>query len=260
MGANAEAGVIVTRGHASSTGRLLLLAAGLAVFSGCSIQPPTVAHVHVGHSITAWRDTPNENGLLVTAELAADRLVSESRKAEEQCDDLPKVRKTTTKIIGLVEPSVTYSGKPGQQYGLKRAIQGTVDHLGFAVESDDASDNLRRWIPEITERADEIVERTDEILVLGPALYSSRSTEESCAIAGEIHSVADTIVDGSPSQAYGLVQLRQDIVDMIGEERPRYKTVDSWYLLNIVRLPNGRWDFVQRKDDAGGGGNGGSGY
>jgi hypothetical protein len=30
---------------------------------------------------------------------------------------------------------------------------------------------------------------------------------------------------------------------MIARERPAYRTVDQWYLFNLVRLPNGRWVF-----------------
>jgi len=45
--------------------------------------------------------------------------------------------------------------------------------------------------------------------------------------------------------------LRRDLVDMINREDPPYRTVDEWYLFNLVRLPSGLWVF----DKLGRGGN-----
>ena len=56
---------------------------------------------------------------------------------------------------------------------------------------------------------------------------------------------------GSIALDYGVAQLRRDLVDMINRETPPYRTVDDWYLFNLVRLPNGLWVF----DKLGRGGN-----
>jgi hypothetical protein len=40
-----------------------------------------------------------------------------------------------------------------------------------------------------------------------------------------------------------LTQLRGQLLAMIARENPPYRTVDEWYLFNLVRLPNGRWVF-----------------
>ena len=60
----------------------------------------------------------------------------------------------------------------------------------------------------------------------------------------------DGVVGSAPSE-YGLLQLRKELQDMIGREKPPYVTVDQWYLFNLVRLPNGKWVF----DKFGRGGN-----
>ena len=66
---------------------------------------------------------------------------------------------------------------------------------------------------------------------------------------------------------YGLMQLRRDIESMIAREDPPYATVTSWYLFNLIRLPDGSWIFRKRHttsaaDDpyGSGGGGGGGGY
>jgi hypothetical protein len=37
--------------------------------------------------------------------------------------------------------------------------------------------------------------------------------------------------------------LRAEVQAMLSRETPAYRTVDQWYLFNLVRLPNGRWVF-----------------
>jgi len=240
--------------------RLFLIGALLFWATGCSLKPPTIAHVHIGHSITSWRDTPSKEGLLVTAERDAEKVVTAAKGAEQNCLDLGQAREATNEVVALIDPPVPYAGKPGQSYGLRRAVVGSINHLAFAAESDDASTNVRLSVPTITDRAGGIVERIDEILFLSPAIESARSSEETCAITAEIRGLSESVVDGSATQQYGLAQMRQDVVSMIDEESPAYTTVDTWYLLNIVRLPSGKWGFVQTQDDVGGGGGGGGGY
>ena len=48
---------------------------------------------------------------------------------------------------------------------------------------------------------------------------------------------------GSTPAEFGMAQLRQEFDAMIARESPPYRTVDQWYLFNLVRLPSGRWVF-----------------
>jgi hypothetical protein len=118
--------------------------------------------------------------------------------------------------------------------------------MEFAAESDDASKNVRDSVPRIAERTNEIIGRCEEVRVLGEAVLVSASQVESSTLAGEIQGLSELITDGSPKGAYGLAQLRGEIEAMIGRESPPYTTVDTWYLLNLVRLPSGKWDFAQQ--------------
>jgi hypothetical protein len=72
-------------------------------------------------------------------------------------------------------------------------------------------------------------------------------------LAGEIGKLAgqnldgedadgDGVVGASPRE-FGMRQLRRELDGMIARERPPYRTVDQWYLFNLVKLPNGRWVF-----------------
>ena len=48
---------------------------------------------------------------------------------------------------------------------------------------------------------------------------------------------------------YSLKQFRKDIQAMVNKEQPAYTTVDSYYLFNLIRLPNGKWAFSSKAND-----------
>jgi hypothetical protein len=50
-------------------------------------------------------------------------------------------------------------------------------------------------------------------------------------------------VIGSIPEEFGLIQVQQDLMTILGRENPPYVTVDTWYLFNLVRLPSGEWIY-----------------
>ena len=40
----------------------------LVTLSSCTTRPPTIAHVHIGHALTGWVETPDSKGFFVVAE------------------------------------------------------------------------------------------------------------------------------------------------------------------------------------------------
>ena len=85
--------------------------------------------------------------------------------------------------------------------------------------------------------------------------------KEASLLVEELSKAAGANVEGADSKGtgakgsipadYGMAQLRAEVQAMIARENPPYRTVDDWYLFNLVRLPNGRWVF----DKLGRGGN-----
>ena len=114
----------------------------------------------------------------------------------------------------------------------------------------------------------------DLITALSRDINRSASLQEAELLAPEIEMLAranlhgedldgDGRIGSSPDE-YGLLQLRRDIESMIAREDPPYATVSSWYLFNLIRLPDGSWIFRNRyanevDDPYGGGGGGGGG-
>lgn len=233
----------------AQTGALVLL---LMTCAGCVSRPPTVAHVHIGHAITAVHVTPNHEGYFVTAE----------RRGKETYD-LAKRASADPDLVSIKEDiaAAVKSTDSEQDFGLKQALVMAANHITFAATSDDASLNVQSSAPVFARDISRVVERCDLIILLGKDVKNSTSVKEAEVSVEEITRLANANINGADSNRagqagsaaseYGLVQLRKEVEAMIAREQPPYKTVSEWYLFNLVRLPNGRWVF----DKLGRGGN-----
>jgi hypothetical protein len=136
---------------------------------------------------------------------------------------------------------------------VRQSVTMAANHISFAATSADASANVIRFAPTFATDTAVVVERCNYISLLGRDVASSASLKEASVLAQEILNLAHANVEGEVSKGdaasgsapskYGVVQLRAEVQAMIARESPPYRTVDQWYLFNLVRLPNGRWVF-----------------
>jgi hypothetical protein len=208
-----------------------------------SSKPPTIAHAHIGHSIEAWRETPNKKGLLGTAEAEGKAALESAKRAAAPGNDLSATRDAVKDFLYATDPTSVGRRDVGLGFGLTRAVEGVVNHLEFAADSDDASANVKQSVPRISDRAELIVDRCDQMQRLAESALAASSQDKSNALAQEILALAKINQYGDGAD-YGLAQLRADISAMIKRESPSFTTVDTWYLLNLIRLPSGKWDYA----------------
>ncbi len=253
-----------------------LLIAAILAMAGCASRAPTIAHVHIGHAMTGWYETPNKEGLFVLAEKKAGESLKYAQAAADGSRDLKRI-KTNIARAGMLCDGEAMGNEPKAQYGVKQALAGAVSHITYAATSLDATANTRAFADGFATNAAGVMDRCDLITALSSDIGGTESVEEAGLLAPEIEKLAhanlhgedldgDGIV-GSYANEYGLAQLRRDIESMIAREDPPYTTVNKWYLFNLIRLPDGSWIFRKRQttsqDDpygGGGGGGGGGGY
>ena len=222
------------------------------LMAGCVTRPPTIAHVHLGHALTGVHVTPGKQGYLLVAEKQAEDIVTLSQKA-----------KVTTDLAQLkaAVAAAEVATNSADEFGLKHSLIMASNHISFAATSPDASPNVQQAAPVFARDTVRVVERCELIGLLGKDVAASSSVEEAQLLAGEIEKLAqanldgedgnhDGVVGGVPTE-FGMKQLRAELDGIIARENPPYRTVDQWYLFNLVRLPNGRWVF----DKLGRGGN-----
>ena len=230
------------------------LFAGLLTFSlaGCSTivsrDAPSIAHIHIGHAITGWVNAPNKQGLLVVAELAS---IAAMTNAELMLDaarngNMERAQRFLRETATQVDPDFLEGTSTGK-YGLRKAAAEAITHLSLASGVEDASANVQRTIAQSEIKAMDLVDRSDELLAFLDAGSKAQSIDEMEIIAEEIVRSIRAITGGPDMPGnYGLYDFREDIEAMVAREDPPYQTVESFYLFNLVQLPDGQWGFASR--------------
>lgn len=230
---------------------------GMSILCGCATHTPTTAHTHIGHAMAGWPDTPNQEGLFVAAENAAQSALQAAENATNKQNGLPEIRQDVSRVIRYTNPEedLDQEEEDGKQYGVKNALTGAVHHITYAAQSPDASANVKSFAPEFATDASFVLDRCDLITALGNDILQASSENEADVLSGELLKLVRTNVYGNDSNGdgvtgsspkeYGLKQLRAKLEAMIDREDPPYETVDTWYLFNLVRLPSGEWIFRQ---------------
>ena len=226
--------------------RMIVAGIFLVAGTGCVSHPPTIAHVHVGHAVTGVHVTPGQKGYFQQAEERA-RAAAEKARATSASQDLAEIKGFAAAIIAATESK--------EQFGLKHALVMAANHITFAATSPDASVNLQQSAPVFARNITRVVERCELIALLGKDVEASASVPEATVLAAEIYKLAAANLDGEDSDGdgkpgstpaeYGVAQLRVELDALVARENPPYRTVDQWYLFNLVKLPNGRWVFDQ---------------
>lgn len=225
--------------------KCLLLAPLIALGAGgCTSRPPTIAHVHLGHALTGVHVTPGRQGYLLVAEKQAEDVVALAQAA---------ARSTDLAQLKAAVAAADNATNSEDEFGLKHSLVMASNHISFAATSPDASPNVQKSAPLFARDILRVVERCELIGLLGKDVQASTSVDEARLLAGEIAALAMANLEGEDANGdgqvdaaeFGMKQLRATLDGMIARESPPYRTVDQWYLFNLVKLPNGRWVFDQ---------------
>lgn len=252
----------MTRSLSLRLARLSLLAVVGLTLSACGTvvkkEAPTIAHIHIGHAITGWPLAPKKQGLLVVAELQslAAATTSELMLKAAREGNMERAKKFLEETTRAVDPSFLKQGA-SNEYGLRKAAAEAITHLQLASEVEDASANVQRTVTTTRIKAEDLIDRSDELLAYLDAGAEAQTVEEMEIIAEEIVRTLKTIAGGPELPGvYGLFNFRNDIEEMVKREDPPYQTVESFYLFNLVKLPDGQWGFASRSSR----GSAGAGY
>jgi hypothetical protein len=223
--------------------RLCLIVA-MAASSACVTRAPTIAHVHIGHAITGVHVTPGHKGYILIAEQRADETLADV-KAAAGATDLAQIKSQVAFAVNANDNQ--------ENFGVKQSLVMAANHISFAATSADASANVIRFAQDFKNDIAAVVGRCDYIDLLAKDVAASSSNNEAALLVQEMLKAAAANVEGDDSTGrgvkgsipadLGLRQLRAELQAMIAREDPPYRTVDDWYLFNLVRLPNGLWVF-----------------
>ena len=147
--------------------RKITLTAALAGFAAFSALPAQAneSHAHIGHVMTKWKDTPDQQGFLPVALQEAKVAETHAGLAASDPADLSSMQLHSRHVLHALDPSVETSG-PGAGYGVLKAAEGANSHIGFAAASDGASDAVKLHATHVSAAAEAVIKRTGEIKLL----------------------------------------------------------------------------------------------
>ncbi len=185
-------------------GAVLLTAFAGAAATTAAADDKKASHLHIGHVLDSWKDTPDERGLLPTAMAEAEIAVVHAGLALKQPDNLDWLKLHTTHILHAVDTDGMAKG-PGLGYGLRRAADGAATHVGFAAGSDDASDNVKLHAMHVATSTGNVSPWIDQIVDLGGQVEGATSATQAAALLRQIEVLAQQLLDGVDANGDGKV-------------------------------------------------------
>lgn len=220
--------------------------------SSCVNTLPLISHAHLGHSLTSWHDTPDNDGLLVTAKNEVAVAMREADLAWLAQNDLEKISYHLKNCINALNPDLQPIGT-GAGYGAIRALEGTVEHLEYAASSDDASLNMVSSVAVLAEQGTAIAQRLKAAIELAQSGQNADpqalgniafKLRHQLKFATEGRDLDDSGGIDGDSMEIGLNQFDNQLDAMLEREAdPPYEPLERKYVLGLVRLPSGKWDF-----------------
>ncbi len=172
------------------------------------IELPLV-HSHIGHVMIAWRDTPGTVGLLTVA-ISDTRVASAHALLTSKSSSLDDLKLHAGHVLHAFDPSVEPKG-PASGYGVKKAIAGAVQHVGFAAAAEGASAGVKSHAASVTEKLNQIDATTDRAIAVAQNIRTATSPEAGATLARELLTLTTDI-------ATGLDQAQQEMRVMMKAE------------------------------------------
>ena len=172
----------------------VLLGAVMSLTVAAQAFAQNASHVHIGHAADAFRDTPDGMGLLPAAVAEAGVAQTHAGLAAGS-SGLDGIKRHIGHVLNAIDPSVRESG-PGAGYGVVKGASGAATHIGLAVRSDGASDNVTLHGNHVSTSLENVQEWAQEILELAARVEGTSDSAMAVDLAGQIHQLTQNIVDG----------------------------------------------------------------
>lgn len=173
--------------------------------------PPGPAGVHAGHVVNSFSDTPNlGQGLLPTA-IAETRVAAQhAGLAGRLPDNLAYMQLHVSHVLHALDPSqVPGMQAPGAGYGVKKAAQGIVTHIGMAAAAPGAPPLIVTHSKHIETAAKNTLTRVDQIIALGLKVRDAKTAAEASALVNQIAALAEQLMAGADANGDGRVSVEE---------------------------------------------------
>ena len=183
---------------------LAILFAAAAALAAAPVAAENMSHVHIGHVMTGWNDTPDGQGLLPTAQAEAKIARRHIDFALADPKDLGSIKVHTRHVLHAVDPTAEPAG-PGLGYGLKKAAVGVMGHIRAAADSDGASDNVSLHTEHVATSAGNVFAWSEEIIFTAKAIITATQANPAAQLAQRVKTLLICITAGCDTNGDGKI-------------------------------------------------------
>jgi len=194
---------------------VLIFSMALMGFAGCAAEGgmgggkskkmgKNMAHVHIGHVMTGWGDTPGGKGLLPTAIAEANIGIQHAGFAAKKPGDLAWMKTHTGHVLHTLDTSVEAKG-PGKGYGMIKGANGAVKHIGFSAKSPGASGNVKAHTVHVTASTNNAIAWAREIVKLGKQVLAAGTASEAAPLVEKIKTLTGQLMAGMDANGDGKI-------------------------------------------------------
>jgi hypothetical protein len=152
------------------------------------------AHLHLGHVMTNWRDTPSNVGFLIAAISDAKVAAVHADLVAKSSNNFDDIKLHATHVLNALDSSIEAKG-PGSGYGVKKAASNALQHLDMAVAAEGVTPNIKEHAVQVSASLNNVLQFTDQ--AVGAALKARIADSASDAIpfVKELNELTKSIVD-----------------------------------------------------------------
>ena len=168
------------------------------------------AHLHIGHVMTNWRDTPGARGFLPVAVDEARVAVLHARLAVNSAS-LDDIKLHAGHVLNALDPAVEPAG-PGAGYGVRKAAAGALQHLDIATKAEGATINITSEAAQASSALSNVLQWLDQ------AVAAAQRVRAATDIAGAAGAAADLAALVQRINGEGLQQAQARMAVMLKTE------------------------------------------
>jgi len=175
------------------------------------------AHLHIGHVMTNWRDTPGTRGLLPVA-LDEARVAVQHARLAAKSTSLDDIKLHAGHVLNALDPGVEPKG-PGAGYGVKKAAAGALQHLDFAAKADGATASITTHGAEASSALSNGLQWVEQAVAVAHRIRAATDAAEAAGLAGDLSALTLRIADEGLQQAQTHMGLMLKAEGLLGAPR-----------------------------------------
>ena len=160
------------------------------------------AHLHIGHVMTNWRDTPGTRGFLPVAIDEARVAVLHARLAAKGAR-LDDIQLQAGHVLMALDPAVE-PGAPGAAgYGVRKAVTAGLQHLDFAAKAEGATASITTHAGEVSSLLSQVLRWVDQAIAVAQKIRAATDAGDAAGPAADLAALTGRISDEGlqPAQA-----------------------------------------------------------